>query len=355
MNPLQRYRDTAVEAIRRGMLLSRQIQNEFSQQDALTKYDRSPVTIADFAVQALVARLLTSQFPQIPVVAEEDATFLRNPDHFSLLERVFRFLQPFFPDLQMADISEWIDQGTSAPGELFWTLDPIDGTKGFLRGDHFAIALALIHKRTVELGVIGCPRLTECREETADEGFLFAATRGHGAQMQPVFGGRTQPIAVSPCQDLSKLLIVESYESSHSDFSLRELLQKELAGKTPPRQIDGQVKYSILASGGADLYLRIPPPRQVSYREKIWDHAAGMCIVEEAGGRVSDIFGRSLDFSRGRSLAANCGILASNGIIHDQILTVLEQILPFGMESGENDTSSTTQARSSDFLKIVRS
>jgi 3'(2'), 5'-bisphosphate nucleotidase len=90
--------------------------------------------------------------------------------------------------------------------------------------------------------------------------------------------------------------------------------------------MDSQVKYGIVASGLADIYLRIPNPATPDYREKIWDHAAGSLIVEEAGGRVSDIEGKKLDFSAGKTLDRNRGILATNGAVHSQVLEIIADI-----------------------------
>ena len=68
-------------------------------------------------------------------------------------------------------------------------------------------------------------------------------------------------------------------------------------------------------------------PTKKSYEEKIWDHAAGMIIVEEAGGRVTDLFGKPLDFSRGRTLDNNQGIVATNGLVHERMLEAVKSVI----------------------------
>ncbi|MGB7415640.1 MAG: inositol monophosphatase family protein, partial [Thermosynechococcaceae cyanobacterium] len=83
--------------------------------------------------------------------------------------------------------------------------------------------------------------------------------------------------------------------------------------------------YGAVASGSAALYLRLPSPKSPDYREKIWDHAAGTIVVEEAGGRVTDMHGKPLDFSQGAKLVDNRGVIVSNGLIHDQVLAALQQ------------------------------
>jgi 3'(2'), 5'-bisphosphate nucleotidase len=90
--------------------------------------------------------------------------------------------------------------------------------------------------------------------------------------------------------------------------------------------MDSQVKYALLAAGEGEIYLRLLSSDRLDYKEKIWDQAAGSIIVEEAGGTVTDLDGRPLDFSRGRSLSGNRGICATNGILHDRVLEALRMV-----------------------------
>src|SRR5205823_1491033 len=110
--------------------------------------DKSPVTVADFGSQALIGRTLARAFPADPVIAEEDSIALRQPENAAILDQVLRHVRAEGEGGSAVDATEvcrWIDHGgTSEYRERFWTLDPIDGTKGFLRGEQYAIALALI-------------------------------------------------------------------------------------------------------------------------------------------------------------------------------------------------------------------
>jgi 3'(2'), 5'-bisphosphate nucleotidase len=90
--------------------------------------------------------------------------------------------------------------------------------------------------------------------------------------------------------------------------------------------MDSQAKYAVLAAGGADVLVRLMSPSRPDYKEMIWDQAAGSIVIEEAGGRVSDLDGRALDFSHGRRLERNRGILATNGRLHDTVLKALRGI-----------------------------
>ncbi len=79
-----------------------------------------------------------------------------------------------------------------------------------------------------------------------------------------------------------------------------------------------------VARGEAELYLRMP--RSADHVEKSWDHAAGALVVTEAGGRVTDLAGRALDFTRGRELTANRGIVATNGLVHADVLAAVASL-----------------------------
>jgi 3'(2'), 5'-bisphosphate nucleotidase len=90
--------------------------------------------------------------------------------------------------------------------------------------------------------------------------------------------------------------------------------------------MDSQAKYVVLAAGAGDVLLRLISPSRPDYREKIWDQAAGSIVVTESGGRITDLDGKPLDFSQGRTLAQNRGILATNGHLHEAILAGLRKI-----------------------------
>jgi 3'(2'), 5'-bisphosphate nucleotidase len=91
--------------------------------------------------------------------------------------------------------------------------------------------------------------------------------------------------------------------------------------------MDSQAKYGAVARGDAALYLRLPSEKYPNYREKIWDHAAGSLIIEEAGGRVTDMNGQLLDFTSDFKMHHNRGVVASNGTIHESVLEALAQAL----------------------------
>ena len=84
-------------------------------------------------------------------------------------------------------------------------------------------------------------------------------------------------------------------------------------------------KYGAIARGDAHFYTRVPLAQFEGKKENIWDHAPGVIIVEEAGGKVTDLDGKALDFSLGAKLSNNRGVLATNGVIHEQVLEAIKQ------------------------------
>ncbi|MBU0741562.1 3'(2'),5'-bisphosphate nucleotidase [bacterium] len=319
---------TALAAVREAGLLCRAVQAELNP-GVLQKQDRSPVTVADFGSQALICRALAESFPADPVIGEEDAAALRDPANAVVNAQVTNRVQTLRPGAEPGDIRAWIDRGSSRDFTArFWTLDPIDGTKGFLRGEQYAIALALIVDSRLELAALGCPNLGATLDEAPHgpgAGTVLTAVRGHGAWAWPLTGdGDPVPVRVSELTDPAGLRFCESVEAAHSSHDDAARIAVLLGVAAPGVRVDSQVKYGVTARGEADAYLRLP--KSAAYAEKIWDHAAGALVVLEAGGRVSDIHGRDLDFSRGHELSGNRGVIVSNGRLHDAVLGAIREL-----------------------------
>ena len=310
-----------MSAVFRAAQLCQQVQADMVKADAMEKADRSPVTVVDFGSQALICQAIGETFPEDVIVAEEDSqTLQENPQ---LMQRVTGYVDRFSAGIPSAQtVCDWIDRGSGEVGERFWTLDPIDGTKGFLRGDQYAIALALIINGEVKLGVLGCPNLPQKLDDPqAQRGCLFVAERGAGTRMLPLDGQDSERIHISQATHR----FAESVESTHSDLDTHAQIAQQVGITEPPIRMDGQGKYGVLARGEASVYIRLPNPATPDYREYIWDHAAGMIVVEEAGGVVTDVDGRALDFSQGRRMTTNRGILATNGKLHPQLLACVRR------------------------------
>ena len=175
--------------------------------------------------------------------------------------------------------------------DRFWTLDPIDGTKGFLRGEQYAVALALIVGGEVVVAALACPQLDarpsrrrEANERSGPDsaGAIFTAVkakeRSDGRQSHPrASSRRPSRLRVNDTEDPAEVRFCESVESGHSAHGDSAGLAQRLGITGPPLRMDSQAKYAVVARGEAEIYLRLPT--RAEYREKIWDHAAGALIV----------------------------------------------------------------------------
>jgi len=320
-------RETAIEAVTQAALLCAQVRAELVNVEALEKGDKSPVTVADFGAQALVCQHLKVAFPDDVIVAEEDSAQLQEPGNVPILAEITDYVQKFHPRATPDEVCHWIDAGNGAVTERFWTLDPIDGTKGFLRNDQYAVALALVENGRVQVGALACPAMPLSLDDPAGpRGVVFIAVRGQGAAMALFHSQDFTPIHVAPAGDAAHLRFVESVEAAHGDHARQEALARAAGIQQPSLRMDSQAKYGAVARGDAALYLRLPSPRHPNYREKIWDHAAGSLVVEEAGGRVTDMFGNPLDFASDYKMHHNRGVIVSNGILHPAVIEALEHL-----------------------------
>jgi len=236
------------------------------------------------------------------------------------------------------------------------------------------VCLALLVDARVELGVIGCPNLplvaitpnpdpnpnptagpspspdrdpahAHAHAHVDDEhantkGALFVAVRGHGAYQLPLFVSPTAAGSASrapwqrlrmPRLALHELSFLESVERAHAALDTHAHVAARLGVRAEPVRMDSQVKYAALArgEGGGGVYMRLPVARHGGgrYQEKIWDHAPGSLLVEEAGGIVSDSRGRPLDFGLGRTLGENFGVVAAGKEVHAQVIDAVQAVL----------------------------
>lgn len=314
----------ALEITRRAAELTTLIQDEMVT-PALDKADRSPVTVADLAVQAYVAAKLEEFCPEIPLVGEESSDVFASDAGQETLMAVTDYVARLIPAATPEDVCRWIDRGNAEGGATgqFWTLDPVDGTKGFLRREQYAVALALLEDGCVKLGVLGCPRLSLDGENT---GVLAYAERGEGAwftQLAANDANTPYRLRVSDISDVNQSRALRSVESGHTNVSQMDILMQKMGVSAEPVRMDSQAKYVVLAAGRGDLLFRLLSSKMPDYEERIWDQAAGSIIVQEAGGRITDLAGRPLDFTQGRTLKNNRGICASNGLLHDAAIQAL--------------------------------
>ncbi|KAI4366088.1 hypothetical protein MLD38_022011 [Melastoma candidum] len=348
------------ERVQRRLIASRGVERGGTSPPIISsKDDDSPVTVADWGVQAIVSWLLSQYFgsENVSIVAEEDVEALSESNSRGLLSAVVdavneclgdapRFQLPK-PDKMLSDVDVVGAikrcNATGGPKGRFWVLDPIDGTLGFVRGNQYAVALALMVDGKVVMGVLGCPNYTANREflsyhhqyykmvqhssttanGLSDKGCVLYATRGSGkAWIQPLVRGENgftwkgdaKAIRVSSIDDPAMATICELVEKGNSDHTFT-------AGVADSVGL-GMVKYAAIARGDAEVFMKFASS---GYKEKLWDHAAGVLIVEEAGGVVTDAGGRPLDFSRGVYLEGlDRGIIACCcPVLHEKIVSAV--------------------------------
>ncbi|PKA62779.1 PAP-specific phosphatase HAL2-like [Apostasia shenzhenica] len=334
-----------------------------------SKDDDSPVTIADWGVQAIVSWVLSMCLgsDNVSIVAEEDAQTLSRKDSSSLLESVVKAVNGCLVEAQKYGLkvpqkalsSDEVLQAigrcnsNGGPKGRFWVLDPVDGTLGFVRGDQYAIALALIEDGEVVLGVLGCPnypmrkqwlnyhqryyrlmsKLSASASGSWHKGCVMYALRGSGqAWMQPLIHdhGKTEShnfsarlIKVSSLDDPVFATFCEPVEKSNSKHLFTAGLAQSVGLRKQPLRVYSMVKYAAIARGDAEIFMKFA---KAGYKEKIWDHAAGVVIVQEAGGVVTDASGRPLDFSKGIYLEGlDRGIIACSGsLLHEKIIKAVD-------------------------------
>lgn len=343
--------DLALLAVQRASLLTKKVFHEKAK-GTTSKEDKSPVTIGDYGAQALIIKAIKHAFPSDEVVGEEDSSDLRS--NKQLTDTIWGLAKDIKLDDATAeatlggplkdedDLLNAIDAGNSAGGDKgrIWALDPIDGTKGFLRGGQYAVCLALMVDGDVKVGVLGCPNLPiddkahldskigENADDDEGKGVLFAAVQGQGATSRPLGKGAlasAKPISMRKITDLREATFCESVEAGHSSHGDNAAIAQKLGITKNSVRMDSQAKYASIARGAGDIYLRLPVSK--TYVEKIWDHAAGDLIVREAGGAVSDVNGDRLDFSVGRTLAKNKGVVAAPKESHAEVVAAVKSVL----------------------------
>ncbi|KAL5774618.1 hypothetical protein ACOSP7_012175 [Xanthoceras sorbifolium] len=356
--------EAAVDVVERACRLCVDVKKSLfsSEGRILEKNDQTPVTVADFGVQALVSLELSKFFPLIPLVAEEDSAFLRSNN---LVDSVFSALTDKASSgeksLTHDDILEAIDRGGKdsfvfgMKPATYWVLDPIDGTKGFLKGTEalYVVGLALVVEGEIVLGVMGCPNWQEDKplkstsevqgnkNIVAGSGIIMVAHDGCGTwtkRLSSVLGTSAKtPESWTRCFVDSCCLVHEAHFCISDSQTWESLPLSALFNATTDADSVGDkeilllptccgslCKYLTVASGRASIFI-LRARAQTTI--KAWDHAVGMICVHEAGGKVTDWEGGQLDLGAdqvGRRIIFPLGgVLVTNGSVHDKILEMI--------------------------------
>lgn len=250
--PANRELDVAIQAARAGGRVLREWLGRIS---AREKGPKDFVTEADLAAQLAVQEILQEAFPEYAFLGEE---------------------------------SDPADNQASEAAPCRWIVDPLDGTTNYVHGLHgFAVSIAWECQGEVKAGVIYDPLADEC----------FTATAGGGAFLNG------QPIRASSCTSLRSAMIAASFSANvtRDSVEIQRFVEILLAAQSLRRMGSAALNLSYLAVGRLDGYW--------ATNVKIWDVAAGILLVQEAGGVVSNIFGGPFDLSRPEFAAAATGLL----------------------------------------------
>lgn len=316
----------AIEAGRTAARICRRVQKEQVLEGVPdSKANNEPVTVADYASQAVILREVARAFPDHDILAEENSQHLREQKEEGVGQRVRELVaDATAQDISFEDLCAWIDHSGGDDSPYRWAIDPIDGTKGFLRRAQYAVAIGVLENGVPLAGVLVCPNLEVTDGDDSARGVIFSAVRGAGTYMEPLDGGDRTEIHANPTTDAGDLRVMGSVESSHGDPKLLTSLVKEMGMAGDVVRVDSQVKYGVLARGGAEVYLR--PRSRPDYRENAWDHVAGVIVATEAGARATDVDGKALDFTLGNKLVNNRGVLVTNGPLHENVVQAIAAI-----------------------------
>lgn len=372
-SPYQRELAVAISVVEQAARLSQAVLPAHDKGAIEKDGDLGPVTIGDFAIQALLTASLHAAFPDDQFVGEEDADALRA--NAALCERVWATLQTVGGKTSgavqlpasKADMCDMIDRCQTAPGPgRVWVFDPIDGTKTFLRREMYAINVALLVDGQQTVAIVACPLLAaEAMEDMPDpaapiyndtldpsgRGCLLFAVKGHGAYVRPLFtaGPAGGPAGVPASDDIPRRLPHHAASLSASGGALRPVtcfvmqssalddVHRAVAARLgvafPGSDLLGWVpRWAALALGRANTTVWVY--RRRDRNAKVWDHAGAMLLFEEVGGTITDVDGRPLDLLAGRTLSGNFGFVAAPADAHAAVLQAVHSVL---REQGRTD------------------
>ncbi|XP_027163637.1 putative PAP-specific phosphatase, mitochondrial isoform X1 [Coffea eugenioides] len=358
-----KHLEAAVDVVERACRLCVHVKKSLFSSDGsiLEKNDQTPVTIADFGVQALVSLEMSKLFPSIPLVAEEDSMFLCTNNLVDAVVDVLADRATSRDKLTQDDVLEAIDRGGKdayafgPKPATYWVLDPIDGTRGFVRGSEalYVVGLALVVDGEIVLGVMGCPNWQESHPDKSSSknqenenavsmsGIIMISHIGCGTwrntlwETTNMMGGLLDNwirCFVDDCQIVheARFCIPDSqtWESLPLSLLYNATTEAEYVGSKEvlllPACCGSLCKYLMVASGRASVFIQGAKAGKVI---KAWDHAVGIICVHEAGGKVTDWRGSELDFAadqvKRRIIFPSGGVLVTNDSLHQAILEII--------------------------------
>ncbi|MBA0867907.1 hypothetical protein Goshw_005769 [Gossypium schwendimanii] len=356
--------DVAIRAVQMASSLSLNLQHT----SLHSEHDNSLLTLPDWSVHAAVSWILSESFgcQNVSILGNKDVQSLSKADAAGLLDAVVKTVNdclaeaPHFglkgPETPLGslDVLKAISRCNTSGGPTgrFWALGHLNGTFGFVRDDQYAVALALIEDGEVVLGVLGCPnypmkkewqtyhhryhrilsKLTPPTSKSWDKGCVIHARKGSGeAWIQPIrqenklvpWANSAIRVQVSSIDNPALATFCEPIDKLNSTHSFTAGLAHSVGLRKQPLRVYSMVKYAAIARGDAEIFMKFT---RTGSKEKIWDHAAGVIIIQEAGGVVTDAGGSPLDFSKGMFLeGVDRGIIACAGAkLHEEIITGID-------------------------------
>ncbi|XXG96890.1 hypothetical protein Hte_003181 [Hypoxylon texense] len=351
-SPYSQELRVAIGAIQSAAKLSQAVIS-IDDKGVIEKDDLSPVTVADFAIQALLTATIHHAFPNDKFVGEESAAELR--DNPLLLDRVWELLQrlreneeqslcklPESPH-QMCEMIDWCgfgEPGGSNAGRV-WVFDPIDGTKTFVQRMAYAINVALLEGSKQVLSVVGCPTLsvdakspvTNTTLDPTGRGCIVFAAKGYGTYVCHLAGSsphdvqarKIEPHAeTTSTQALRPVSCYNMLDSGVDD--VHQLIMENLGIQTQGCDLLAWVlRWVTLGLGLANMTVWVYKKR--SRTGKVWDHAGAMLLFEEVGGKITDIDGKDIDLGVGRKMVENHGFVAAPTAMHATVLETVQRVL----------------------------
>jgi 3'-phosphoadenosine 5'-phosphosulfate (PAPS) 3'-phosphatase len=300
--------DLACEVMHDATNLASAARRELPPEAIVRKRDGSVVTAVDVALQVLILNRLAEVFGEIPTIAEEDlASIGGSPEaeaHCRALLREWGF------DRGEAGIRFALSCGgfesSTREVEFAWVLDPIDGTQGYIDGDHWCPCLALLRRGEVVFAANGHP--------TVLGGMLLTAAKDGGSWWFPLAGGEFTRAEVSqePLVNGAAVRVVAPARATPSQIRARTEVGLATGHACALVHSDSQAKYAHVIAGLADVaYSR----RGNGPGKYVWDHAGAVLLAREAGAWVGDTDGGPIDLSLGRRLGGNRAVIcAAHGL-----------------------------------------
>lgn len=295
-----------------------------TQSNFMYKADQDPVSIADYSSQAIITHYISKHFPEDSVLTEETVADFEAVVSVEQQHQIIHYVsQALERPVEISEIKNLLSYRSKHPNGRVWVIDPVDGTRGFFKGDQFAIAIALAVDNQPVLSALVCPLMPFNKEIV---GVIAVAQKNQGALLESLSGNLNRPLKVSKQSSLQDMRFAIG-NVRHRDINfVNHLFSNEQIGGTIV-QISSQAKYVAVADGEADIFFRYATDTDKS--EKTWDHVAGELIVREAGGTVTDLDGELLNFSTGELLNKNRGLIVSNGQLHKGMLPIIGEYNQF--------------------------